>query len=151
MNIDPSLLLTNKQPQKQQQDKSLGKDDFLKILITQLKTQNPLEPMKDKAFISQMATFSSLEQTTNMTNMLKTFVDSQSSSQLGRQSKVIGKEITWNMGSDEDEVEQRSGVVKAIQFQEGSMKYVTRAGDVIPTSQVIKIADHTEQEGQSEE
>lgn len=40
----------------------LGQDAFLKLLITQLRNQNPLEPMKDTEFIAQMAQFSALEQ-----------------------------------------------------------------------------------------
>ena len=48
----------------------LDKNDFLKILITQLSHQDPTQPMDDKAFIAQMAQFSSLEQMTNMSEGL---------------------------------------------------------------------------------
>ncbi len=45
---------------------SLDKDDFLKILLTQLTHQDPTQPMQDREFVAQMATFSTLEQITNM-------------------------------------------------------------------------------------
>lgn len=70
----------------------LDKDDFLKILITQLQNQDPTNPMQDKEFIAQMAQFSSLEQMTNMaTNFgkLSTVLNSsEAQSLLGRKVEI---------------------------------------------------------------
>jgi len=50
---------------------TLGKDDFLQLLVTQLANQDPLEPMDNEAYITQMATFSQLELLQNMNSNLE--------------------------------------------------------------------------------
>lgn len=71
----------------------LGKDDFLKILLTQLTNQDPTKPMEDKEFIAQMAQFSSLEQMKNLTSgfseLTGMFNASQAFSLVGKQVQVI--------------------------------------------------------------
>jgi flagellar basal-body rod modification protein FlgD len=53
----------------------LGQDAFLKLLVTQLQNQDPLDPMDDTEFIAQLAQFSSLEKLTAMASSLERIED----------------------------------------------------------------------------
>ncbi|MBO9540979.1 hypothetical protein J7643_10350 [bacterium] len=68
----------------------LGKNDFLKLLVTQLRFQDPMNPMEDKEFIAQMAQFSSLEE---MQNLSKTLSQQADLGQLSQASSLIGKTV----------------------------------------------------------
>jgi flagellar basal-body rod modification protein FlgD len=94
----------------------LGKDQFLKILITQLRNQDPAAPMQDREFIAQMAQFTSLEQMMNMGNEIKMLRQS-----LGLASSVIGQQVTW-MTYDEagKPTGEQAGVVEAIIMRDGA-------------------------------
>jgi flagellar basal-body rod modification protein FlgD len=72
-------------------NRTLGRDDFLKILITQLKNQDPTSPMEDKEFIAQMAQFSTLEQMTNMSEEFGSLAEGLSAS---RAVSMLGKQVT---------------------------------------------------------
>ncbi|MCA9482908.1 MAG: hypothetical protein KC553_04150 [Nitrospina sp.] len=73
--------------------KSLGKDDFLQLLVAQLSAQDPLNPMEAQDFSAQLAQFSSLEQITNVNDTLKEINESQVA--LGNSSMIglIGKAV----------------------------------------------------------
>jgi flagellar basal-body rod modification protein FlgD len=79
---------------------NLGKDDFLKILITQLTHQDPTQPMQDKEFVAQMAQFSSLEQMTNLSKefskVSQAVASSQAMSLLGRSVEILAGDGTIN-------------------------------------------------------
>lgn len=71
----------------------LGKDDFLKLLITQLSHQDPTQPLQDREFVAQMAQFSTLEQMTNMngelSKVLGLLARSQAVNLLGKTVEIL--------------------------------------------------------------
>ncbi|WP_246745048.1 flagellar hook assembly protein FlgD [Thiospirochaeta perfilievii] len=69
----------------------MGKDEFLKILITQLQNQDPTKPMEDKEFISQMAQFSSLEQMNNLNTQFEKVSNNLASNQA---VSLLGKNVS---------------------------------------------------------
>jgi flagellar basal-body rod modification protein FlgD len=68
----------------------LGRDDFLKLLITQLENQDPTSPMEDREFIAQMAQFSTLEQ---MNNISREFGDLTHLLSSGQAVALLGRDV----------------------------------------------------------
>lgn len=88
--------------------RDLGKDDFLKLLITQLSNQDPTSPMENTEFIAQMAQFSSLEQ---MTNMNQEFAKMNSMLVSSQAVGTIGKTVDITLGNT-----KTTGVVEAVTY-----------------------------------
>ncbi|MCL2669799.1 MAG: hypothetical protein FWE89_03850 [Syntrophaceae bacterium] len=91
---------------------TLGKDEFLKLLVAQLKNQDPLNPTDSTTFTSQLAEFSSLEQLTNLNTELKNQSLNQMTLGYAQSASMIGKEVLveWSDGP-------RTGIVTAVHYQ----------------------------------
>lgn len=96
--ISPVATDSNGNPRQTGSLQSLGKDDFLQLLVTKLQHQDPLNPMEDSDFIAQLAQFSTLEQMHNISEGIATsnkwdFLQMQSLNNV-MASGLIGREVT---------------------------------------------------------
>jgi flagellar basal-body rod modification protein FlgD len=75
---------------------SLGKDDFLKLLTTQMQQQDPTQPMDNTTFVAQLAQFSSLEQMNNVNDTLTKILAGQTTSLQATATGMVGKTAVFN-------------------------------------------------------
>lgn len=139
-------MLTNYQNQaKKTGSDVLGKDDFLKILMAQLQNQDPSSPMEDKDFIAQMATFSSLEQMTNMNKTLEGFIKMQEQSQMISYNAFVGKEVNWHKlteadnGNEKPVIEEGKGKVTSIQFKDNNVTFILEDGTKLSPANISQV------------
>ncbi|MDZ4163671.1 MAG: flagellar hook capping FlgD N-terminal domain-containing protein [Smithellaceae bacterium] len=119
----------------------LGKDDFFKMLLAQLKNQNPLEPLDGTAFAAQLAQFSSLEQLQNLNNELKTLSNNQAVMIRSYAIGLIGKEVEADISGEqyqETGYETVTGVVTGIRMKDNSI-YLSLGGLDVNLKDVISV------------
>jgi len=97
--------------------KVLGQNDFLKLLVAQMTSQDPMNPQKDTDFIAQMAQFSSLEQAKTMQSDMATVRDDQKVLQA---YGLLGQTVT--LQADKTTIAQ--GVISAVKLEAGTPKLV---------------------------
>ncbi len=109
----------------------LGKDDFLNLLVTQLRNQDPLNPQDDKEFIGQMAQFSALEQ---MQNMSSSLTQTQGFSLIGRhvQGGVVNSATL--------ETKQIDGIVSAVKVSKGKTTVIVDDQEM-PVENISKVLE----------
>ena len=117
----------------------LGKDAFLKLLITELANQDPLNPMDDREFIAQMAQFSTLEQ---MTNMTSTLADMASMDQYSAVN-YVGRMIAFQATNDDGTTTPVIDAVVAVWYDpnNGPMLETATYGD-IPLKQIEGVSGY---------
>lgn len=116
---------------KKSSNSSMDKDAFLKLLVAQMKYQDPLEPTSNTEYISQFATFSELEQMQNMSNTME----------LTRASALIGQTVIVQKTNDNGVVSQDMGVVDYISFENGKAKIWVN-GNSYDLDEVVEIDDN---------
>ena len=145
--IDASLYLSAYKQQQTQSTNSndyIGKDAILKILMTQLQNQAPMNPMEDKDFIAQMAQFSSLEQMTNMATSFEKLASSQEQSQMIAYSDFAGKTVKWDKlveGADGKLTETLtgSGFIEKVKYNNGSVVFVLDDGTILEAENISEV------------
>jgi flagellar basal-body rod modification protein FlgD len=105
----------------------LGKDDFLKLMMTQLQHQDPMNPMDDKDFMGQMAQFSALEQSANMAQTLSQM---STASQVSQGVSLIGHLVDW---VDSETETSGSGQVSGVAMKDGKITVRVGNDDVSPS------------------
>jgi flagellar basal-body rod modification protein FlgD len=108
----------------------LGKEAFLKILVTQLQNQDPTQPQKDGEFVAQMAQLSVLEQLSNLNHSLTAYLES--SNNLSQYSYVLGNQVDW---INPETNARESGTVTGISYKNNQVYF--KIGDQEVVSNAI--------------
>jgi len=142
---DSSLYLSDYQKSNNSTgSSSLGKDDFLKILITQLQNQDPTSPMDDKEFIAQMAQFSSLEQMQNLNTSMTNLISLQTQSNLISYGQFMGQEVNWSKVETDDEGNSTTtsgvGKVSSIAYTEDSVVFTLEDGTQVTPANISSMS-----------
>ena len=111
--------------------KTLGQDEFLGLLVTQMRNQDALKPVSDTEFIAQMAQFSSLEQTKAMSSDIAELRQSNAFTQA---TALMGKQV--RLLSDEDTFTK--GIVTDLTVKDGEVSLIVN-GKAYELGQVVSV------------
>ena len=119
---------------------SFGDNPFLQLLITEMRTQTPLEPVDNAAFMEQMASFSSMEEQRELNDNLLKLLDYQGVlarlQGLSEGSALLGKNVTWvTEGGDEHQ-----GTVESVFVNDSGEVRVRVDGEDISMRQISSIS-----------
>jgi len=107
----------------------MGRDQFMQLLVTQMRNQNPLQPIGDSEFIAQLAQFSSLE---GIEKLNANFSDLLALQQLTQGANLVGRTVLFDQL---DDAALGKGVVSAVAMSNGKLRVVVD-GSLVPLDRV---------------
>lgn len=139
MSID-SIISANQLPVDSREAKNvLGKDDFLKLMLTQMQQQDPLDPMDNQQMLAQMAQFSSLEQ---MSNLNQTLTDGQNTDSFMGATRLLGKDVSINDPiASPDSGAFITSTVKSVSYSADGPVLSLANGRLVSVSQILKVEE----------
>jgi flagellar basal-body rod modification protein FlgD len=114
----------------------LDKSAFLELLVKQMANQDPLDPMSNDDFVSQLAQFGSLEQQINLNNSFNQFLTFQ---KLTQASTLLGKKVICLVPSEEGSLTPTSGVVEQVMLVDNTAYLKLSNGDEVPLDSVVSV------------
>lgn len=123
----PTVTTTEKPEAGKAQPATLGKDDFLKLLVAQLQHQDPMNPMDNAQYMGQLASFSTLEQITNVGEEMKLL---RTGGQVDQAVSLIGKQVDFATA----EGTPGQGVVDSVRIVGGEIILSVGGVDVSPAA-----------------
>ena len=128
----PSIPSANSSPAASTQaaksgtNSAMGKDQFLKLFVAQLQHQDPMNPMQDSDFMGQMASFSTLEQVSNLAS------ENARSNAIG----LLGRTVTYK---DKDGAEH-TGAVEKVSTKDGKPSLTVGGADGVDPSSISQVS-----------
>ena len=127
--VDTSASATSSS--KEKTNNNLDKEDFLNLLVAQMKYQDPLEPQSNTEYVAQLATFTQVEATENMVNTTENM----------QGSNLVGKTVIMRpTNSVTGETSDVMGVVDYM-MKEGSNVYLSINGALYNLDDLYTVAD----------
>jgi len=112
--------------------------NYMKLLVTQLQNQNPLEPLDNKDMAAQLAQFSQLQQTENLNTSFGKVLESV---QRSYASSLIGKDVSFTAPAADGTTEVKQGQVEQVTISADGTLLLAAAGQQVKLSDVTSIRD----------
>ena len=128
----------------QVQSRSLDQQDFLKLMVEQMRNQNPLEPKDNSEFVAQIAQFDTLSAVREMTKAIKALAQV---SELANASSLVGRTVTASVPREADpdtgmprDPEQVSGKVTKVTFDKEGAATVHVDNRAVPAVHIREVS-----------